>query len=65
MDSNNNVQNQIATLQYDVKKLKEENSSKERIISNMAKEIHKFQNELGSLRKKMKSEMQRLESKIR
>jgi predicted nucleic acid-binding Zn-ribbon protein len=58
------VERQIQTLLSRVKGLEDNNNSKDRIIANLSQEVHQLQAELGSQRKKIKSEVQRLESKI-
>lgn len=58
------MQRQINTLLGEVKTLKNSNSEKDRVIELLKRDIHKLQNEFGSLRKKTKGDVQRIESKV-
>ena len=59
------MQRQIDTLLAEVKKLKEEDGRKSNAINGLMHELNGVKNEFGSMRKKMKSDLQSLESKIK
>jgi predicted nucleic acid-binding Zn-ribbon protein len=64
MDILDQLGKQIQTLLNRVKQLEIENNNKDRLISNLAREVHQLQTDLGTQRKKFKGEIQSLASKI-
>ena len=64
MNALEQLEKQIQTLLTRMKDLENENTNKDRIISGLSHDVHRLQNDLNSQRKKFKTDIQRLDSKI-
>lgn len=61
----NLLEQQIKTLLSRVKALEDENSKQDRILSTVSKKVNALENEIGLMRKKHKSDLASIESKIK
>lgn len=59
------VEKQIQTLLFRVKALETEDDRKSRIINTFMHDLNRMKNDFGSLKKKFKGDIQRLQSKIK
>jgi uncharacterized small protein (DUF1192 family) len=58
------MEKQIGTLLGEIKRLKEEDARKSNALDSLIREVNFIKNEFGSLRKKMKTDFQSLESRV-